>query len=230
MRSLTCDESFFSAFFLTYNDLSKDKARQYIAQSSAVLDHITQLIFASSETTLALDIPYMERDLRDFVLHRRPDVENLQQMERLVFAILTNADQGELTAEQVSFRMAVCDNFCLCIMSEFLHRYGERHIEHAYDLILLTQGESFAHYSNSAYSVLSGDVSRDAQWMDAFVRRMFAAMKLVALMANDVEPISVWEKPPAIVERHIDQVKAHGFFSALMRALRSGMRRLLGRG
>lgn len=235
MRSLSRDPSFFSAFFLTYDDLGRDSARQHIARSAAILDHVVQLILASHETTLALDIPYMERDLCSFILHRRPAVEDLQQMERLVFAVLTNADHGEPTAEDVSFRMSVCDNFCLCVMSEFLHRYKEAHIDCAYEFLHLMERGAFARYDMLAAAILDGSILyRDDLYhaegpINLFIRRMFAAMQVVALMANDVEPVCVWPEATDSTCQVIAP-EAQGLWSAITRRLCAIVRRFLGKG
>lgn len=230
MNFLNCDPSFFSAFFLTYDDLGRDGARQHIARSAAILDHVVQLILASHETTLALDIPYMERDLCNFILHRRPDVEGLQQIERLVFAVLMNADHGALTAEDVSFRMSVCDNFCLCVMSEFLHRYKETHIECAYDFILLMECGAFTGYDTLAAAILDGGASyHDEEQIQLFIRRMFAAMQIVALMANDVEPVFVWPDAVSDESEQATVPKMQGFMSSITRKLCAMVRRFLGK-
>lgn len=228
MHSLNCKPSFFSAFFLTYDDLGRDSARQHIAHSAAILDHVVQLILASHETTLALDISYMERDLCDFILHRRPDVEDLQQMERLVFAVLTNADHGVLTAEDVSFRMSVCDNFCLCVMSEFLHRYKETHIECACDFFLLMECGAFTSYDTLAATLFDrGALCHDEGQMNLFIRRMFAAMQIVALMANDVEPVFVWPETVSDEGRQTTAPKLQSLVSSITRRLCAAVRHFL---
>ena len=177
--------SFFSPFFLSFSDLEHDDSRQQISNATQILDDI-----AHDLSTDELGLYREERDLHSFLLHRKPGVVTREQIERIFYAVVANADRSEPTVEDIAIRISVIDNFILSVFAEFLHRFNETYMEIVYDLIFHLESAAAIDHIALAHEILTNGGESDG--LHHFIDKIMSAMHVVAYMANQIEPIPVW--------------------------------------